>query len=185
VGKNIEQEIEELDGKNVVLVLSKSEDMGEFDKTLLNSLVAKDFHGIVLSITQPHDKIVDMIGEKSAKNFFFIDCISRKGGIAEKGDGCLYIDNPANLTEIGIALTEGLNALPKGKKVFFIDSISTLATYVSKNTFAKFSHFLASKMREHETLGVFMSVADGMDKDNEKTLSQFCDKVIKISEGES
>lgn len=183
--KNITEEIEKIEDKNVVLVISRTQDIGEFDKLLLRSLMEKDYRGVVLSITQPYEKIAEMVGEKSAEKLFFIDCISKKGGLAQKGEGHLYIDNPANLTEIGIAITEGISALPEGKKLFFIDSISSLATYVSKNTFAKFSHFLASKMREHGTLGVFMSVKDGMDSEAEQSLSQFCDKVININEGES
>ena len=183
--KNIKEEIEKIEDKNVVLVISKTEDIGEFDEMLLKSLMKKDYHGVVLSITNTYEKIAEMVGENSAEKMFFIDCISRKGGIAQKGEGHLYIDNPANLTEMGIAITEGLSALPEGKKLFFIDSISSLATYVSKNTFAKFSHFLASKMREHETLGIFMSVKDGMDSETEHSLRQFCDRVINIDEGES
>ena len=75
-------------------------------------------------------------------------------------------------------------SLPDGKKFLFIDSISTIAMYVSKNTFAKFSHFLASKLREHGAMGIVMSGTKDMDEEIKQTLNQFCDRVIDLTKGE-
>ena len=111
--------------------------------------------------------------------FFFIDCITRTAeGRAEREKNCLFISSPNNLSELGLAFIQAIQAMPEGKRFIFMDALSTLLIYNSAGTTARFSHFLMTKIKLLGLNGVFMSVEEGLDKQLLSQIEQFCDKCI-------
>ena len=183
MNKKLVEEISKLREKEIALVICSQANVPETNTDLLKLIAENGSHAIALSITHPYESLEKELG-KLSKKFFFIDCISRSGGLEERGENHLCVDNPARLTEIGIAITEGFKALPEGKKFLFVDAISGLSVYTNKSVFSNFSRFLTGKTREFGACGVIVSVANAMDNDMQSQLAQFCDKVIDISKGE-
>ena len=59
-------------------------------------------------------------------------------------DNCRFVNNPANLTDIGIAVTEELKVL-EGKKVCLLfDSVSSMLIYLSSQNITRFIHFVTN-----------------------------------------
>ena len=76
------------------------------------------------------------------QNLFFIDTISKYIGKNEltQSDSIVYIDDPANLTEIGIVTKLGIEKI-SGEKVLIFDSLTTLSLYNSSKNIARFYNF--------------------------------------------
>ena len=181
----IEQVLEELHGPGIVLLFSDPQDTQEMNARLLSYFINKGYHGIALASSQPFDRFEKAIGEKESQNIFFIDTFTRYEPFPERSDRHIYIDNPSSLTDIGIAITESIKSLPEGKRFLLLDSISSIAIHTNVQVFAKFSHFLAGKMREHKIVGVFMSATNSMDEQMVSAISQFADKTIDLTDGKS
>ena len=179
----IDKVIEELRGIGIVLLFSDPKNTQEMNTSVLSYLIENDYHGIALASSQPFDKFEKAIGKKAAENIFFIDTFTRYEPFPERSERQIYIDNPSSLTDIGIAITESIKSLPEGKRFLFLDSLSSIAIHTNAQVFAKFSHFLAGKMREHKIVGLFMSATDSMDEQMVSAISQFADKTINLTDG--
>jgi hypothetical protein len=110
----------------------------------------------------------------------FIDAVTRNSiGSVENIPGVVrYINNPANLTDMGIAVTEVLKD-HSGKKVCIMyDSVSTMLIYLPSANISKFIHFVTNKLRLMDISGVFLAVEKGLDPMLMTQLTTFVDTVI-------
>lgn len=98
----------------------------------------------------------------------------------QKARNAVFVGSPKDLTDISIATTMAIKSVPKGYRLLFIDSISTLGLYNDAGTVAKFTHFLINKMRELKCTGVIISLEKETDEKMISQLSQFCDKIVKV-----
>ncbi len=64
-------------------------------------------------------------------------------------ESCVFINNPANLTDMGIAVTEILKEHSDKKVCIMYDSVSTMLIYLSSANISKFIHFVTNKLRSH------------------------------------
>lgn len=169
----------------IVLFLVDYKDYDKANLNLLHYLVAKKkARGIYLSINKPYTSLVNILKKNriDTDKMFFIDCITRSaGGEAERKDNCLFISSPTNLTDLGIALDDAIESLGNVEKFVFLDSISTLLIYHDAETVLHFSHFLTARARLKNFYGIFITVESEADAKLVRTLSQFCDKVVKLS----
>ena len=153
-------------------------------KILVNSL---GLSGIYVTINRPYGSLVETLKRNGidTEKLFFIDCITRTvGGKPEVTENCLFIASPQNLTELGLALAQAMEMMKeRGNKFLLLDSLSTLLIYNNTETVARFSHFLTTKIRLSKLKGIFLLV-EREDEDLLSTVSQFCDKVIKLEIGE-
>jgi len=167
----------------IVLFTVDFKDYDEANMVLLKHMIRrKKAHGIYISINKPYANIVPILEKNGVdtSKLFFIDCITKSaGGMAERKENCLFISSPTNLTDLGIALDDAIESLGK-EKFIFLDSVSTLLIYHDQNTVLHFSHFLTSRARVKEFYGIFITVESEADARLVKTLSQFCDKVVKL-----
>ena len=91
---------------------------------------------------------------------------------------CWFVSNPADLTNIGIAVTEALRGL-QGKKVSLLfDSVNSVLIYISSQNITKFMHFITTKLRLMNFSGIFLAVEKGLDPDLLIQLTTFVDHVI-------
>lgn len=174
-------DIGKIKDNEIVLVLSCADDSKKNNLGILKYLAEKS-RVVAVAASQPYEQFNGALG-KDSENVFFIDCITRNGWASVRKGNCIFIDNTSGLTEIGIAITEGLSALPQGQKYLFIDSVSGISKGANKDVFPKFAQFLASKTREHGASGVFVSISGAMDAKMLSSLEQFCDRKVDLSKG--
>jgi KaiC/GvpD/RAD55 family RecA-like ATPase len=116
----------------------------------------------------------------------FIDAITRYaiGKVPNDARNCRFINHPANLTDLGIAITEVLDAFSQEKPCILFDSVSTLLIYIPSNNISKFIHFLTSKLRFLDSPGIFLAVEKGLDPLLMTQLTTYVDTLIDM-EGET
>ena len=99
-----------------------------------------------------------------------------------KGNTCSgvvrFINNPANLTDMGIAVTEVLREHGGQKVCIMYDSVSTMLIYLSSANISKFIHFVTNKLRLMDVSGIFLAVEKGLDPMLMTQLTTFVDTVI-------
>jgi len=100
--------------------------------------------------------------------------------VSKPSENFLTIDSPQFLTEMSIAVSQAMAALPKGgEKYFMLDSVSSLLIYNNAGTVARFLHFLTGKLREWGARGVLFAV-DTEVKELLPYISQFVDDTVRI-----
>jgi KaiC/GvpD/RAD55 family RecA-like ATPase len=184
---NIRSRLTVLPPNWIVLFLVNSNKYNLFNYELLEFLVnGLKLPGIYVTVNKPYSSLKQALDRMQINSDYllFIDAISRAVGEGkEKVKNCIFIENPTQLIDIGIALTEAIAKLKKeNKKPFvFLDSLSTLLLYNSPETVGKFSHFTVTRMRLWGVLGIVMSLEDDVKADVVKTIKQFCDEVIIVA----
>jgi KaiC/GvpD/RAD55 family RecA-like ATPase len=180
----IQKEFDSLPDGYVVLILVDVINYVKVNLEILKYLLNKKrIPGIYITINRPYENMIKTLKKNGidVKKLFFIDCITQTvGGNPEKKEGVLFVASPQSLTDIGIALSEALESIKAPDKFLFLDSLSTLLIYNNSGTIAKFSHFIASKMRLKGFKGIFISIEKETDATLIRILSQFCDKTIKF-----
>lgn len=179
----IQKELKSLPNGYIILILVDAVNYVRVNLEILKYLLnKKKIPGIYITVNRPYENMVKTLEQNGidTKKLFFIDAITQTvGGNPERKDSVIFVASPQNLTDVGIALSEALESIKASDKFLFLDSLSTLLIYNSTGTIAKFSHFIASKMRLEGFKGIFISIEKETDETLIKTLSQFCDKTIR------
>ncbi len=181
--QKIEEELHGLPENFIVLTLVRSENSEKANMALLDYLVnKKGYKGNYIAVSRPFKNISMLLKNNAidSEQLFFIDCISRDLGGEVEAHNCVYIDSPQHLTDLSIAMQE-LFAMKHGEFVV-IDSVNTLSIYNDHERLMKFMHFVSSKIRLHELKGVMISLHKGTDPTFVSEISQFCDKVIDLTD---
>ncbi len=184
---NTDKEIRELPEGSICLIITSAKTILKTNIEILKILMSEGLFGLYVTINQPYITLQNLLNREGIDltKLFFIDCITQTaGGRAERTSNCLFINSPSSLTELGIALTQAVQAMPQGNKFIFLDALSTLLIYNESGTIAKFSHFLINKIKLLGLRGVVMSVEKEMDEKLLAQIEQFCDKVIDLTGGD-
>lgn len=173
---------EALEDKRIFLLLSSAGNVRERNLEVIWELSTLGYHTIVITTNYPYTILIKLYKEKGIDpgSVSFIDAVTRNSiGHAENIPGVVrYINNPGNLTDLGIAVTESLKD-QSGKKVCILyDSISTMLIYLSSANISKFIHFVTNKLRLMDTSGIFLAVEKGLDPMLMSQLTTFVDTVI-------
>jgi hypothetical protein len=88
------------------------------------------------------------------------------------------VNNLANLTDPGIAVTEVLKENAVEKVCILYDSVSTMLIYLSSPNISKFIHFVTNKLRLMDISGIFLAAEKGLDPMFVSQLTTFVDRVI-------
>ena len=173
---------EALKEKRIFLVLASPAHARERNIEILRELSSLGYHTIVITTNYPYSILVKLYRDSGADtgSVSFIDAVTRNSiGHAENIPGVVrYINNPGNLTDLGIAVTEALKD-QSGKKVCIMyDSISTMLIYLSSANISKFIHFVTNKLRLMDISGVFLAVEKGLDPMLMTQLTTFVDTII-------
>ncbi|EEZ92832.1 MAG: hypothetical protein BJBARM4_0541 [Candidatus Parvarchaeum acidiphilum ARMAN-4] len=135
---------------------------------------------IIVTTNKPADMILNEINEEKIKtqNLFFIDTISKYIGKKElpKNDNVVYIDDPANLTEIGIVTKLGIEKIT-GEKVLIFDSLTTLSLYNSSKNVVRFYNFFFQLARVNDIETIIIALESDIDKEALNSIHGLVDQV--------
>ncbi len=108
--------------------------------------------------------------------FTFIDAISKTVGISKKKDNCLYVQSPAALTELSIALSKCLEK--KSYEYIIVDSLTTLLVYSQTDPVVKFLHSFVGKIRNANSKAVLVALQSDKKSELLSQINMFVDKSI-------
>lgn len=173
---------EELANRRIFLILASPATLRQRNIDVIMQVSALGYHTIVVTTNFPYTVLRKLYGEKGVDlaSVSFIDTVTKASiGSATDIPGVVrYVNNPANLTDMGIAVTEELKE-KTGKKVCILyDSISTMLIYLTSPNISKFIHFVTNKLRLMDISGVFLAVEKGLDPMLMSQLTTFVDTVI-------
>lgn len=182
--KNLEKELENLPENFILGIIMPSDRYEEANMRLLSFLVnKKKSKGSYVAVSKPYNHTVSLLKRKdiNTDNIHFIDCLTKSlGSKVTKTKSCVFIESPAHLTELGIALHDYFTSSGEKNRFLYIDSISSLLIHNSIDTVLKFVHYVTGKMRVFGFNGMLLSLHEEKDKKLVSHLSQFCDKVIRL-----
>lgn len=173
---------EELSRKRIFLVLASPTTIRQQNIDLIREITGQGYHTIVITTNYPYSILTKLYQEQGIDpgRVSFIDTVTRNSiGSAENIQGVVrFINNPADLTDMGIAVTEELKAHAGKKVCVMYDSISTMLIYLSSTNISRFIHFVTNKLRLMEIAGIFLAVEKGLDPMLMSQLTMFADTVI-------
>ena len=173
---------EDLDKKQIFLILATPANIRQRNIELIKEISQNGYHTIIVTINFPYNILSKLYAENGVdlKTVSFIDAVTRNSiGSAENVPGVVrFVNNPANLTDLGIAVTEVLKENSDKKVCILYDSISTMLIYLSSQNISKFIHFITNKLRLMNLSGVFLAVEKGLDPMLINQLTTFVDTVI-------
>jgi hypothetical protein len=170
--------------EELYLIMASAQEIRMKNIELIKGLLAKDYYILVITTNQPYD-VLKRNYEKSGvpmEKIFVVDTVTKyaMGHDHEPVKNCRFVNNPADMTAIGIAVTESLSEL-KGKKVSMLfDSVNSMLIYISSQNITKFVHFITNKLRLMNFSGMFLAVEKGLDPDILTQLTTFVDEVVDV-----
>jgi KaiC/GvpD/RAD55 family RecA-like ATPase len=170
-------------GKNLLLRLTTADRLKTDNIDIVKMMVDKDYHVIIITTNQPSG-VLKKNYEKSGidlSSLFFIDAITSYaiGTTPPAEQGVRFISNPANLTDIGIAITSALNEFSDKRPCILFDAVSTMLIYLPSANISKFIHYISNRLRLIDTPGIFLAVGKGLDPMMISNLSTFMDDIIQ------
>jgi hypothetical protein len=172
----------ELEQKKIFLILASPGTIRQRNSDIINEISGRGYHTIVITTNYPYSVLAKMYAQSGIPldHVSFIDAVTRNsvGSIANIPGVVRFINNPSNLTDLGIAVTEVLRE-QSGKKVCILfDSVSTMLIYLSSVNISKFIHFITNKLRLMDVSGIFLAVEKGLDPMLMTQLTTFVDNVV-------
>lgn len=172
----------DLEQKKIFLILVSPGMIRERNIEIIKELSASGYHTVVITTNFPYSILTKLYSQKGVPpaSVSFIDAVTRNSiGTAENIPGIVrFINNPANLTDMGIAVTEVLKDHAGKKICIMYDSVSTMLIYLSSANISKFIHFVTNKLRLMDISGVFLAVEKGLDPMLMTQLTTFVDTVV-------
>lgn len=172
----------ELEQKKIFLILASPGSIRQRNVDVIREISTLGYHTIVITTNFPHSVLTKMYVQSGVPldSVSFIDAVTCNSiGNTENIPGVVrYINNPANLTDMGIAVTEVLKEHSGQKVCIMFDSVSTMLIYLSSVNISKFLHFVTNKLRLMDISGVFLAVEKGLDPMLMTQLTTFVDTVI-------
>jgi hypothetical protein len=173
----------ELDQKKIFLILASSSSIRQRNIEVIKEISMLGYHTVVITTNFPYSVLTKMYFQSgvSQDNVSFIDAVTRNsiGDVKDIPGIVRYINNPANLTDMGIAVTEVLKEHSGHRVCIMYDSVSTLLIYLSSANISKFIHFVTNKLRLMDVSGVFLAFEKGLDPMLMNQLTSFVDRVIE------
>lgn len=176
--------LQAIEEHGLYLVKLSPNEMRNKNIELTGKIVAEGYDVIVVTTNQPYD-ILRKNYEKNGihlDRIYFVDTVTKNalGRDPLPSKNCRFINNPSNLTDTGIAITQMLQVL-EGKKVCLLfDSVSSMLIYLSSQNIIKFIHFITNKLRLLNFSGIFLIVENGLDPDALAQLTTFVDVVVNV-----
>ncbi len=168
--------------KKLYLVMSPADKLKANNIEIIRQLVSMNYPVLIVTTNQPYATLVNSYASSGLdiSKISFIDAISKYalGKFPPDAKNCRFVNNPANITDLGIAITEVLSRFPDKKPCILFDSISTMLIYIPSINISKFIHFVTSKLRLLNSQGVFLAAEKSLDPLLMTQLITFVDEVI-------
>lgn len=177
---------DESNDATIFLVLSEPRNLRKKNIEIIKEITGKGFTTIVITTNDPYNVLrKDYVKAGiNLDNVHFIDAIT-KYAIGKESEGavnCTFVNNPSNLTEMGIAVTELLKTINGNKVWVLLDSVNSMLIYISSANLTKFIHFITSKLKILDISGVYLAVEKGIEPSTLMQLESFVDGIVE-SEG--
>lgn len=176
-----------INDEGIYLVMSPANEIRSRNIELIKLLLARDHHVLVIATNRPYDVL--------KKNFLktgipmekisIVDTVTKQalGHDHAPESNCRFVSSPADLTGIGIAITESLARLKDKKVSLVFDSVNSMLIYLPSRNITRFIHFVTNKLRLLHFSGIFIAVEKGLDPDVLAQLTTFVDTVIDTDNG--
>ena len=168
--------------KKLFLVISPPEKLKLYNIEIIRQLIIDKHSILVVTTNQPYTTLV-----KNYENYgldisriWFVDAITKcaLGRLPQESSNCRFVKNPANITDLGIVITDVLNKFPDQKPCILFDSISTMLIYISSINISKFIHFITNKLKLLNSPGIFLAADKSLDPLLMTQIVTFVDEVI-------
>ena len=174
------------DDSLLYLLLARPESINSMNLEMIKKLQDTHCTPLVITVNQPF-KILSKIymrGGIDPEAVYAVDAVTLySGGTPEPHPKVRYVNNPGNLTDLGIAITEIIKAMPEGKKCILFDSVSMLLIHIPSVTAAKFLHFVINKLKLEDVSGIFLCIEKGLDPVILSQMSASVDKIVDYESG--
>lgn len=155
---------------------------------LLNEGLANDEAGLFVTTNQDAEAVFEAFEARVQPNtsaLRFVDCVSdRPGDSSPFNPGIVeYVSSPADLTGIGIGVSEQLRRLAEAeyhRTRVGVYSLSTLLMYAELETVFRFLHVLTGRIESIEGLGMFAIDPTTHDRSTINTLKQLFEGMIEL-----
>jgi hypothetical protein len=183
-----ENNLEMVDENLLYLMLSQPDRIQAMNIAVMKKILGNGCTPLIITVNQPH-KILAKIYAKEGidpDQYYVIDTVTQySGGACIPGPRIKYVNNPANLTDLGIAITEFLKQIPDEKKCIMFDSVSILLIHIPTATASKFFHFVVNKLKLSGISGIFLCVDKGLDPVILSQMSAFVDRIVDFDKPDS
>lgn len=133
-----------------------------------------------------HESLADVYGGPTDQfPVGVVDCIGEMQGQSELGPLDTRLNSPADLTGLGIALTELLEQLYTAHSERLrvgLFSLTTMSMYVDTEQVVRFLHVIANRIDEADGVGFVVSHSDTIENDQLQQLKSFVDGVVEFRE---
>jgi KaiC/GvpD/RAD55 family RecA-like ATPase len=138
---------------------------------------------IYITCTLPARVVLEQLGSENVKtdNIHFIDSISYMVGSAhDDRSQTIFVESPTMLEGIMLKVDTWLKKLRDGKKLVFLDSVSTLAMHNDPALISEFLHYFVNNLRGRGIRTVILSVAGQTPDEIENILRLVCDETVVL-----
>jgi KaiC/GvpD/RAD55 family RecA-like ATPase len=167
------------------LLLSTPQDINAMSLMVVKKILEVKCTPLVISLNQPCQVLAKSYAKEgiSPDQYYVIDAVTHySGGTCLPNAHTRYVNHPADLTSLGIAITEFLHQMPSPRKCIVFDSVSMLLIHIPSATASKFLQFVVNKLKISEVSGVFLCVENGLDPTILSQMSAFVDKIVNYDE---
>jgi KaiC/GvpD/RAD55 family RecA-like ATPase len=167
---------------------------GKYDLllSLLTEGIESDEGALVVTTNEDAGDVLDDVQERLGRlpeRLRLVDCVSeRQGESPLPSDRIEYVSSPADLTGIGIGVSEQLRRfaevdVTRTRVAFY--SLSTLLMYAELETAFRFLHVLTGRIDGIDGLGAFAIDPTTHEPSTVNTLKQLFDGMIELRDEES
>jgi hypothetical protein len=163
------------------LLMSAPRDTNALNVMVIKKILADRSTPLVISLNQPCQVLIKSYAKEgiTPDQYYIIDAVTHyAGGTTHPDSHTRYINHPADLTGLGIAITEFLRQIPSPSKCILFDSVSMLLIHIPTATASKFLQFVVNKLKISDVSGIFLCVEKGLDPVILSQMSAFVDKVV-------
>lgn len=145
--------------------------------------------GIAVTATTEADAVRDEVYDRTnvgESSLSIIDCVTRdRGACVNDTDHIRYVASPAELTQIGVALSETLERLEHegvGRSRVTLHSVSTLLAYADLETVFRFLHVFTRRVEHAGGVGLYTIDRTAHDDQSLRTLAPLFDATVRLTE---
>ncbi len=141
------------------------------------------FKCVYITCTLPSKVVLDQLTAENIKadNIHFIDAISfMVGSPHDEHSQTIYVESPTMLEGIMLKVDTWLKKLKDGKKLVFLDSVSTLGMHNDPALMSEFLHYFVNNLRGRGIRTVLLSVAGQTPEEIENILRLVCDETVVL-----
>ena len=147
-----------------------------------------DLKCIYITCTLPARVVLEQLSSENVKadNLHFIDSISFMVGSAEDDHPqTIFVESPTMLEGIMLKVDTWLKKLKDGKKIVFLDSVSTLAMHNDPALISEFLHYFVNNLRGRGIRTVILSISGQTPDEIENILRLVCDETVILKGDET